>query len=192
MVIGSLGPGGAERQCELLCQHLAQRKGNQIDDVRVFVSSLSRTPRDAFFKSNIEDAGILVMDYESPSAPVALHDSILHHKTEGNIELLQPPSKRLSIMRLYNSLFNFNPHIVHGWLDDSVYIGGLATSLLGQARFVGRWGSLPPTWRRVSSPSDRDRAERMRNAYHALWERSNVQFFTNARVSKQLNVRSLP
>jgi glycosyltransferase involved in cell wall biosynthesis/tetratricopeptide (TPR) repeat protein len=181
MVIGTLGPGGAERQCAILCQQLARcAKEGRIAEVRVFVGNLTQNSRNGVRRESIESAGVPVIEYYSRAKRVSAHDVIEDRETADLMMSFQPSIRRQTVLQLYEHLRGFNPDIVHAWLDSAIYVSGLVSALLPRARFVGRWGSLPPTVQRVSSPQERNHAAVLRRVYKSLIEQSTVQFYSNA------------
>jgi len=184
LVVGSLAPGGAERQCQLLCQQLAlARRDNRIADVKLFVANLSRVPRDSFYLRSVEDTGVAVVEYVSRRNWVRPQELFDNKEAARLASLLQPADRRRQVMQLYQHLREFDPEIIHAWQDNSIFAAGLAAAYLPKARLVGRWGSLPPTVQRVSSPVERDHAAVLRLAYQALSRTASVQYFTNSRLT---------
>ncbi len=184
MVIGSLGPGGAERQCAVLCQQLAQYVSDgRIADVRVFATNLTRGDRAAFCLSDIKDSGISVVEFYSRTKQLNARDHWPGEVAADLVSSLRPQSDGQRVLQLYENLADFDPDIVHAWLDSSIYAAGLASAFLPNACLVGRWGSLPPTVQRVSSPLEQNQATVLCHAYRALARLNTVQFTANARLA---------
>jgi glycosyltransferase involved in cell wall biosynthesis/predicted Zn-dependent protease len=183
IVIGTLGPGGAEQQCAVLCQQLVRHAAEgRISEIKLFVSNLTRRQRNAFMQKEIESLGISVVEFAKPAKLLA-REVIDDPDIAALAELLVPVSRRQPALRLYNKLRKFNPDIIHAFLDNAIYAAGFATALLPKARLVGRWGSLPPTVQRISSPQERSHANVIREAYRSLMKHTKVQFYSNSRLA---------
>jgi glycosyltransferase involved in cell wall biosynthesis/Flp pilus assembly protein TadD len=184
MVIGTLGPGGAERQCRILCSELAhQIERGRIAEVKVFVGNLFQSDRDSFHQEGIEKTGASVVQYQERSERLNASDVVEDETMAQLLMALQPAIRCQQVLQLYKHLRDFKPDIVHAWLDNAIYAAGLSTALLPNARLVGRWGSLPPTVQRVSSAQEHEQASALREAYGSLMRLAKVQFYSNARLT---------
>jgi glycosyltransferase involved in cell wall biosynthesis len=154
---------------------------HKVADVKVFVANLSRNKRDAFRRAGIESSGISVIEYHSRAKRLSTYDVLEDTEAAKLVSSFQPPSRRQVALQLYEQLQEFDPDIVHAWLDNTIYVSGLVSALLPKARLVGRWGSLPPTVQRESSPQERNHATVLRHAYLSLIKESKVQLYSNSR-----------
>jgi glycosyltransferase involved in cell wall biosynthesis len=173
IVIGSLGPGGAERQCATLSAALAERKGELgIASVRLFAFNLHQRPRDAFYLPRVKAAGVEVVEYFDRQT-VLPSDTFAGLGAGGAeigqlISLMQPSSRAQRYLQLMTHLRSYDPDVVYGWLDESIVQSGLSQAVLPHARMVGRWGSMPPGMNRDVTPQRRSEAEQVRSAYQSI------------------------
>jgi glycosyltransferase involved in cell wall biosynthesis len=161
MMIGALGPGGAERQVALTLTGLA---GRGIGPLSIRCSFL-RNDTERFFVPLLEPAGVSVAELDpSPGqhAPDAVRDVIRS----------LPPSLR-DLGRYLCSLQTLNPQVVHLWLDEVNIKGGIAAVLAGVPRIVLGMRSLPPINFAFHQPY-------MREGYRWLAKRPEVTLVNNS------------
>jgi glycosyltransferase involved in cell wall biosynthesis/Tfp pilus assembly protein PilF len=150
VVIDTLGPGGAERQCAITCQALSKhRAALGIAEVQLFCRSVFRDDREAFYLPQLKAAGVQVTQFFNPAISVTPDNFAGGVKLGHLISML--PARSQVTMQLINRLVEYDPDIIFGWQNDIVSQIGLAKAVIPQARIVGRWGSMPPSSRAISS-----------------------------------------
>ena len=161
-VIGSLGPGGAERQAVLTLSGLTARGQKRAS---IACQHLS-TPYERFFLPNLEMAGI-------PVRVVGTADSIPTQRG-GDIAIARRlPLSLWEIATFLLTIEQQRPKIVHLWLDDINVKAGLAALLLGVPCIVLSLRSLPPTHFLFWQPY-------MRPIYRHLAKSPNVVLVNNS------------
>jgi len=163
MMIGTLGPGGAERQ--LVATARALRAGEKLDvDVAVACVSLA-APAQRFFQADLEAAHIDVA-LIGAEPEIAMPDELR--------ELLRTLPSELHEVRQYaTTLWARRPQIAHLWLDEINTKGGLAAVLTGVPKIIVSQRSLPPTNFIFHQPH-------MRETYRWLARRPNVFMINNS------------
>ena len=141
--IGTLGPGGAERQ---LTNTLLGLRAAADVDVHAVVAHLD-FPWQAFFVPALQSAGIRVDALRRDGEPLALLAGCGHPGAErlaAAIADALPPE--LHDVALYTREFLLrDPHVVHLWLDEVNIKAGLAAVLAGVPRIVLSTRSLNPS-----------------------------------------------
>jgi glycosyltransferase involved in cell wall biosynthesis len=132
MMIGSLGPGGAERQVAMTLQGLQERG---LGPVRLACCSLT-TPAERFFLAQLEARAILVN--RIGAEPVSAIEA------EVRAALLALPGHLHSILGYAATLAAARPSVAHLWLDEINIKGGIAAVATGVPRIVLGLRSLPP------------------------------------------------
>ncbi len=161
MMIGALGPGGAERQVALTLTGLAARG---IGPLSIRCSFL-RNDTERFFVPQLEPAGVSVAELEQASGRPD------DDTTMRPMQLL-PPSLR-DVSRYISTLKALNPLVVHLWLDEVNIKGGMAAVLTGVPRIVLGLRSLPPLNFAFHQPY-------MRECYRWLARRPEVTLINNS------------
>jgi len=132
MMIGSLGPGGAERQVVMTLQGL---QGRGLGPVRLACCNLT-TPAERFFLPQLEACGIPVG--QIGAEPVsAINGGV-------RAALLALPEHLQSILGYAATLAAARPRVAHLWLDEVNIKGGIAAVATGVPRIVLGLRSLPP------------------------------------------------
>ncbi|MGY4420460.1 glycosyltransferase involved in cell wall biosynthesis [Bradyrhizobium sp. JR6.1] len=133
MMIGTLGPGGAERQLVVTAQGLRDgRKPN----IRVACVNLS-TPVSRFFLPELESRDI------AASVIGAEVDSKLDPALGAVVDTL-PLELRDDVALYAKTLAAQQPEIAHLWLDEVNIKGGIAAVLTGVPKIIISQRSLPP------------------------------------------------
>jgi glycosyltransferase involved in cell wall biosynthesis len=132
MMIGTLGPGGAERQLVVTAKGLQETAKS---DVRVACVHLSSSTN-RFFLRELESAGI------STSVIGSEADDILDPAVRAAIDILPFELREVSLYA--RTLAAEQPEIVHLWLDEVNIKGGIAAILTGIPKIIVSQRSLPP------------------------------------------------
>lgn len=164
LVIGTLGPGGAERQATLTASGLIERGYTKL---RVVSTSLQ--PNSArFFLPYLEQRGVPVSELNG----VRLQDSPeLAHIIAG-VER-QIPSSLAQVSAYVREFSIHQPSIVHLWLDEVNVKAGIAAVILGVPRIILGLRSLPPCNFALHQPY-------MREAYRWLVKQPGVKLVNNS------------
>ena len=163
MMIGTLGPGGAERQLVATAKALRTREKLDVD-VTVACSNLT-TPAHRFFQTDLEAANIEVTLIGSERKAEMPH--------ELRAFLCSLPSELHDIGRYAATFWARKPQIAHLWLDEINTKGGLAAVLTGVPKIIVSQRSLPPTNFTFHQPY-------MREAYRWLAQHPTVTMINNS------------
>lgn len=127
ILIGGLGPGGAERQATYLASGLA---GDYGYDVRVGCNHLEPPPA-SFFRPTLEQAGVRVSAVPLTSAEYDSDEFL-------PIRMKLVRYDNLQFINIFQMIFHFamfiratRPAIVHCWMDYCNVLGGLAAHMVG-------------------------------------------------------------
>lgn len=156
--IGTLGPGGAERQLTLTLTGFA---ASSRLDMQLYCQSLA-VEWQRFFLQEIEVAGIRVADL-TPLTQTA---------EAGDISTVLPCDLKDSV-RFTVALKRECPHVAHFWLDECNIKGGLAALAEGIPKIVLGLRSLPPCNFALHQPY-------MREGYRYLARQPNVILVNNS------------
>jgi glycosyltransferase involved in cell wall biosynthesis len=171
-VVGSLGPGGAERQMAYTAAGLVRRHAC---DVHVGCSNLD--PPADFFKSAIEAAGVKISKVaehavEEYSAPVIvdLRRRLARYET-------------LYVEHIFYMIFHYamliravRPTVVHTWMDYCNILAGIAAELVGvPALVIGGRSVAPDRFPVLFQPY-------MHAGYVSLLKRGRALFLNNSRA----------
>jgi glycosyltransferase involved in cell wall biosynthesis/tetratricopeptide (TPR) repeat protein len=168
MITGSLGSGGAERQLTATAVGLqsAAQEGRElggydvIGPVKVICRSLSSRGDSAFFRPDLEAAGVQILEYHDlPLYGGHPRRSLLHDWQE-MLNFL-PPQIKDGTLRLADTLRAGGAEVVHVWQDGSIFSTAVAAVLARAPRIVLSVRSLPPI----------DRVERHRPEFLTLYKR---------------------
>jgi glycosyltransferase involved in cell wall biosynthesis len=169
--IGTLGPGGAERQLYNLCSSM----GDQGYDVTVFTVNPLVPPHD-HYRRGLEQHGVKVRhageQFREAFASVYYGDVRLKR------HLLQstPPQVRHEVLDLVGELLILRPHVLHCWLDATNIVGAIAGYLAGIDRIVISTRNVNPThFPRFCMPW-------FRPWYRILANSARVRFIANSRA----------
>ncbi len=157
MVVGSLGPGGAERQVAYTTLGLTRTS-----DLELYVAcDHIDPPSNDFFRPALEEAGIYAFEVSRQS-------------TDWDTPRIQDIRERLSrykvlgVEHLFHAIFHYalmlrsaRPSLIHTWMDHCSTLAGLAAVLVGVPRIVLGGRSFSPESFRFFQPF-------MRAAYQAI------------------------
>ncbi len=162
--IGTLGPGGAERQLAMTVKGLASRG---MMDVRVLCYCLD-SDINRFFAPILEKCGIPFTDIKSSFDPNGPHATHLRQVISGF-----QPELRNDIAAYILALWSDPPVTAHFWLDEINVKGGVAAVLVGVPNVILGLRSLPPIHFPLHRPY-------MREAYRWLARQPNVSLVNNS------------
>lgn len=133
MMIGTLGPGGAERQLVVTARGIHDRRKS---DIRVACVNLS-SPVSKFFLPELESNDIAA--------------SVIGTEVDGNLDPARravvdalPPELRNDVVLYAKTLKAQQPEVAHLWLDEVNIKGGIAAVLIGVPKIIISQRSLPP------------------------------------------------
>jgi len=135
LLVGTLGPGGAERQAAVTLLGLARRGVRPVALAAVRLESETKR----FFLPRLEAMGLDVAELNRDP----IQDTIepLSHIRRATAVL---PYRLGEVMNYARTLVKHNPQIAHLWLDEVNIQGGLAAVAAGVPRIVLHVRSLPP------------------------------------------------
>jgi len=163
-MIGTLGPGGAERQAAMTVIGLVERG---VQKLRMVCTSLQHDSA-RFFLPSLEQYGVPVSDLLSGCQQ---DDPDLAQAIVA-IESLLPPSLR-DVAEYIRAISRDQPSIVHLWLDEVNIKAGIAAVVLGIPRIILGLRSLPPCNFPLHQPY-------MREAYRWLVKQPGVVLLNNS------------
>jgi glycosyltransferase involved in cell wall biosynthesis len=171
--IGTLGPGGAERQ---LVNTLLGLKRRYEIDIEVVAMSLEKES-ERFFLETLERAGITVSRIDRNRGLAAPEDVAEEEEAQRLRHALRAHlHPDLDHVSAYTSLFLARrPDVVHLWLDTVNTKGGLAAALAGVPRIVLGMRNVNPSHFVFYQPY-------MRAAYRCLLEVAQVVAVNNSEV----------
>jgi glycosyltransferase involved in cell wall biosynthesis len=154
MIIGSLAPGGAERQFVVtaLGLHQAMQAGYKINgvDIQGPLALLSRSNSsradDDFYLPHLEAAGLRVHEYSEFEPFGGRARKSLSRFVSPLLPHL-PSRTQEGIIRLADVLKYLSPEVVHIWQDGSILAAGAAAFLAGVPRIILGARTMPPTER---------------------------------------------
>lgn len=147
MVIGSLGPGGAERQLTLLSNALARLTSgsDELQSFKVIIACIkcSTAPNDFFrnqlsSKVEVVDLSLYDGEYILESIDIALTSHWWFKSSAVNFK------KLLALINIEN------PDIVHGWLDETAVLAGLAAVRSGVPKVILSTRNVNPSHFRIA------------------------------------------
>lgn len=164
LIIGSLGPGGAERQAVMTASGLIERGYN---NVRIVCTSLQHDS-DRFFLPNLEQHGLQVSELNCVRGKGSpeLADVLVE------IERLFPSSLK-EVTKYIRVISEHPPSIAHLWLDDVNIKAGIAAVILGIPTIILGLRSLPPCNFPLHQPY-------MREGYRWLVKQRGVKLVNNS------------
>jgi glycosyltransferase involved in cell wall biosynthesis len=170
ILIGSLRPGGAERQATYTAIGLAQRACAEI-----YVGRSRGDEEDSeFFKPLLDQAGVRTCyipedsdGYRSAKMMEIRHQVAARYYSLGGLNILHALFHYALLIR------EVRPALVHCWLDYCNVIGGLAADLVGVPKLILSGRSLAPDNFLIFQPY-------MAPAYHALLNRRKALFLNNS------------
>jgi len=170
LVIGTLGPGGSERQAVATVLGLASAGHRDLSLLCNFLDS----PVDRFFADLLEDC---------PVSIAKLSEDLWHADIGIGVEPLAGTGLRILLDKLPAELKDIpwyarefllrRPRVVHTWLDYTNVKAGLAAALIGVPRIVLSTRSVAPSNFALFQPF-------MREVYRLLATRSTVCLLNNS------------
>lgn len=172
MIVGSLGPGGAERQVSYIAAGLARRRTY---DMYVGCNFVDQPPAN-LFKPMVEAAGARVRGVVHPMPEYDMAATIAARRRLGLYDALGAQNIFYAILEYASMIRRIRPAIVHTWTDYSNVFGGIAAELVGVPALVLSGRSVAPdNFPALFQPY-------MRPGYLALLQRRNVLLLNNSRA----------
>ncbi|MGE5219178.1 MAG: glycosyltransferase, partial [Chloroflexota bacterium] len=168
IIVGSLGPGGAERQVAYTAVGLAKRGFD------VIVGCNSLEPPNDMFRSMLEGEGVTILECPREEPSLFVEGAELYSRFEKYAEL--------NFWNIFHAVYNYSaliasikPQIVHTWTDYANVLGGLAAAIVGVPKVVlsGR-SAAPDNFPNLFQPY-------MRPGYELLFERRDPIVLNNSR-----------
>ncbi len=135
LMIGTLGPGGAERQAAITLLGLAQRGLKPLAMTAMHL----RLETQRFFLPRLEEAGISVGELDRDPAQDGADNLPQIKRAVSTL-----PSRLAEVMNFARTLVKQNPQVAHLWLDEVNIQGGLAAVAARVPRIILHVRSLPP------------------------------------------------
>ncbi|HEA68005.1 hypothetical protein LCGC14_2093010 [marine sediment metagenome] len=167
-VIGTLGPGGSERQAVLsLCAFV-----KRITQPVALIAFSLRSKENRFFLPNLESAGVRVYELNGET-----HDEteIYTEKTIAKIAARSLPPELDDVANCMETLSFLEPSVVHIWLDETNIKAGLASVALRIPKIILNTRSLPPNNFTLHQPY-------MRESYRWLVKQPGVVLLNNSKA----------
>lgn len=180
LVIGSLGPGGAERQVVNLANGLVE-KASEIH-VDLLCTHLSRKEQDRFYEPQV-DSRVSVSEYYDKRKRLVPSDIPQLSDYADLLAGIQPESRLQTILHMARSLVEIQPDVVHGWLDETFINTSLVCGMLGIDNSVGRWGSMPAGVNRTVNERDLDNIHYLNHAYRQIARIGGIKYSSNSRLT---------
>lgn len=172
--IGSLGPGGAERQLAALVCGL-QPRGREVHEV-LTIAPLEGAS--AHYRARIEAASVAVAMAGSAPDPAILALLRDDPATRAALSAMPAVLRPLSI-DLAGELLARRPDVVHAWLDQTNICAGIAALATGVPRIVLSLRSVNPSHFPMLHVSW------MRDGYRALARSPRVRIVANSRAGAE-------
>ncbi|MBR0896492.1 glycosyltransferase [Bradyrhizobium tropiciagri] len=167
MIIGSLGPGGAERQMVALVEQIVSRG---VDSVAVALVHPPATERENFFRARLEKAGVRIIDgFSTAKSPPATGKVA----NPDPFEVLSP--ELADVRAYYDLLADVNPETVYLWMDEVCIKGGIAATVLQIPRTLLCFRNMPSYNFPYYHGYHRD-------CYRFLAQQPNLQMLNNSRA----------
>ena len=188
LVLLSLAPGGAERQCINLFNGLLQKvEEGEIGEVRLYLRHLTRYDRESFYLHEVTDKSKVYEFYDKKN-PINIDDVKSLNLYKDLVQLIQPEKRQQSLISLTKHLEEFSPTVIHGWQNEPILSSFLIGSILGTPSLFGRWGSFPPDFSRNITEVQRRNIAYMQYAYKALVKDMEHKIFSaNSSASAKAN-----
>ncbi len=180
LIIGSLGPGGAERQAVNLANGLVNN--NSVERIDLLCTHLSRTEQDRFYQPLL-DVRIPVSEYYNGRKLISPYDIPELSEYAEFLDNIQPISRQQLLIHMAISLIDLKPDVVHGWLDETFINTALICNILNIPSIVGRWGSMPPGMGRRNTQKEYHNIKYLLNAYKQIARFGNLKYISNSRLT---------
>ena len=169
MFVGSLGPGGAERQCAYTAVGIGQ-----LDKWRPYIVCDHLSPPSDFFRPYVERNGIQVVPVnDSPDELTEPRIAEIYRLLGEKYSALNFDSIFVQIIRYAGVLRTLRPALIHCWMDYCNTLAGTAAALVGVPSIVLSCRSLAPDHFHIFQSY-------MRPTYRALFKRRQPVILNNS------------
>jgi len=135
LMVGTLGPGGAERQAVITLLGLAQRGVHPLAMTAMYLGS----DIERFFLPRLEAAGLSITELDRDATRETTPSLRSLKNAMGEL-----PHRLAEVRSFARTLLKYSPEVAHLWLDEVNVKGGLAAVATGVPRIVLHVRSLPP------------------------------------------------
>jgi glycosyltransferase involved in cell wall biosynthesis len=172
MIVGSLGPGGAERQASYTTAGLARRRSYD-----TFVAcNFADEPPANLWRPMVEAAGARVLTVMDPPPEYHLARVVTARRRLESFEGLGAQNILYAILQYASIIRELRPALVHTWMDYCNVLGGIAAELVGVPSLIVSGRSLAPdNFPNLFQPY-------MRPGYFALLQRRDLLLLNNSRA----------
>lgn len=171
LCLGSLGPGGAERQSAYTAVGIRER-----DRLDTYIACHHVDPPADFFRPYVERSGVKVIRVNDAPPEFATPEiARIHLVLKQKYWALGFDDIFIEIVRYVSLLRAMRPAVVHTWMDYSNALCGTAATLVGVPALVLSCRSVAPDHFRIFQPY-------MRPAYRALLRRRDAVVLNNSRA----------
>ena len=132
LVNGTLGPGGAERQC---VNTLFGLKTNGVHDVGIACRFIGSRPLADFYRRALDDAGIDSVELPPADFHACGLDAVALRRLRTDLGAV-PHQLRDQCADLVAELLRRKPGIVHAWQDEPSLVAALAAVIVGVPRVI--------------------------------------------------------
>jgi glycosyltransferase involved in cell wall biosynthesis len=172
LIVGSLGPGGAERQASYIATGFA-RSGTY--EMHVGCNFVEQAPSN-LFRPMVEAAGARVSTIAYPPPEYELASMTAVRRRLEPYDGLGAQNILYVILQYASMIRRVRPAIVHTWTDYPNVLGGIAAELVGVPSLVMSGRSVAPdNFSTLFQPY-------MRPGYLALLQRRDALFLNNSRA----------
>jgi glycosyltransferase involved in cell wall biosynthesis len=170
LIVGSLGPGGAERQASYIAAGLAGRGSYEMNIGCNFVDP----PPADLFKPMVEAAGVHVCTTRYPPPDYNMAAMVTTRRRLARYDMLGIQNIFYTIIQYASMIREIRPAVVHTWMDYSNVLGGIAAELVGVPALVMSGRSVAPdNFPALFQPY-------MRPGYRALLQRREALLLNNS------------
>ena len=172
LIIGHLGPGGAERQAAYTAAGLARRRAH---DVHIGCH-LVEPPPAGLFRPMVEAAGAKVSTVEASPPEYDRHDMAAARSRLAAYDSLGIGNIFYAVLQYASLIRQVRPALVHTWMDYCNVLAGIAAELVGVPALVLSGRSVAPdNFPLLFQPY-------MRAGYMSLFRRRDLVFLNNSRA----------
>ena len=172
LLIGSLGPGGSERQAAYTAAGLAR---THTYEVYIGCNHIERYP-DNLFKPMVEAAGVKVRSVANRPPEFDAHAMVLARQRLTPYNSISAQNIFHAILQYASMIRAVRPAIVHTWTDYCNVFAGIAAELVGVPQLVLGGRSLAPdNYVHLFHPY-------MRPGYLSIFRQRNARFVNNSRA----------